>query len=155
MDQDIKTAMAIELGQMIYTNTIESLKDQLEGAREENARLLAANRDNMDHFNALMDDLTVAWAQAGVRYQALLLVLRHVGLALPPEVLQQANDALSVDNRDEVISMLLGEPVGEIIHIPGGLYEGSPIPAAPYDLPQFYDEQPPPGTKLYTLKEVK
>lgn len=42
------------------------------------------------------------------------------------------------------------EPVGEIRHNPGGCYEGSHIPAAPYDFPEFYGPLPPIGTKLYT-----
>lgn len=45
------------------------------------------------------------------------------------------------------------EPVGEIRHHPGGCYEGSHIPAAPYDFPEFYGPLPPVGTKLYTTPQ--
>src|SRR5574341_2528054 len=41
------------------------------------------------------------------------------------------------------------EPVGEIRHCPGGLYEGSSIPAAPYNFAEFYNAMPPAGTPLY------
>ena len=44
----------------------------------------------------------------------------------------------------------VSEPAGFIAHNPGGFYEGSHIPAAPYDYAKFHNGLPTAGTKLFT-----
>ena len=44
----------------------------------------------------------------------------------------------------------VSEPVGFIAHNPGGFYEGSHIPAAPYDYAKFHNGLPTAGTKIFT-----